>query len=121
MIDLNTANHTHRELELMVAGRKPLAMFYAEVSELPDDRLIPESRFAPFVESGHFTRHETDIPGGFHSGLQRHLVIRHVFFAAKGEGWRIPAMELLLRESIKGGWNETCERVESSLLGRSRD
>jgi hypothetical protein len=117
MIDLDAANHTNRELELMVAGEKPLAMFYAETSELPDERLIPECRFAFLVSSGQFIRGETEVPGGFHEGLRRHLRIKYVFFARKGEEWRIPAMEVLLHARVKGGWNETCERMESSLLG----
>lgn len=117
MVDLDAANHTNHELELMIAGRKPLAMFCAEASELPDERLIPEHRFAAHVASGHFIRGETEVPGGFHDGLQRHLRLVYVFFALRGEEWRIPAMEVLLHESVKGGWNETCERVESSLLG----
>jgi hypothetical protein len=117
MVDLDAANHTNRELELMLAGRKPLAMFYAEASELPDERLIPEDRFASFAASGLFVRGETHVPGGFHDGTQRDLQFKYVFFALKGEQWRIPAMKILLHESVKGGWNETCERGESSLLG----
>ena len=34
MVDLITANHTGRELALMLSGKKPLAMFYAERAEL---------------------------------------------------------------------------------------
>jgi hypothetical protein len=117
MVDLDAANHTNRELELMTAGTKPLAMFYAEVSELPDERLVPERKFAQLVTSGQFVRGEVEIPGEFHEKLQRALRFKYVFFARTGEEWRIPAMEVLLRARVKGGWNETCERVESALLG----
>lgn len=47
MIDLIAANHTGRELTLMRSGKKPLAMFYAEISALPDENLIPELAFSP--------------------------------------------------------------------------
>src|SRR5689334_173741 len=100
MIDLDAANHTNRELELMASGRKPLAMFYAEISELPDERLVPESRFASFVASGEFIRGETEITGDFHDGLRRHLRFKYVFFALRGEEWRIPAMKVLLHERV---------------------
>jgi hypothetical protein len=51
MIDLQAANHTNRELELMLAGRKPLAWFYGEISGLPNEGIIPESRFGPHAPS----------------------------------------------------------------------
>ena len=41
--------HTGRELQLMLEGRKPLAMFYAGTDELPWEELIPEHAFAPHV------------------------------------------------------------------------
>jgi hypothetical protein len=66
VLDLTAANHTGRELDLMAAGKKPLAMFYAEVGELPDEELIPEKRFAPYVEAGAFVRGETSLEGAYH-------------------------------------------------------
>jgi hypothetical protein len=110
-------NHTGRELPLMLESKKPLAMFYAEVSELPNDGLIPEQDFAPHVASGLFIRGETTVEAKYHLKLQRNVRIKYVFFALKAEDWRIEAMKLLLKESGKTGWNETCERIEGSLLG----
>jgi len=46
----NIGPHDDRELELMLAGRKPLAMF-TEVLPL-ESGLIPEADFAPHVASG---------------------------------------------------------------------
>ena len=85
MVDLDATNHTNRELELMTTGQKPLAMFYAELSELPDERLIPEETFEPFVKSGQFVRYEAEVQSGFHEGLQRALTLKYVFFARNGE------------------------------------
>ena len=79
MIDIKTANHTGRELELMLLGRKPLALFYEEIGFLPDEEIIPEVSFRPFVESGQFVRGEAMIEGDFHPKLGRNLVVHYVF------------------------------------------
>lgn len=114
-------NHTGRELELMLEGKKPLAMFYAEVGELPDEELIPEDAFAPFVDSGQFVRGETIEEGQYHPKLKRNVRVKYVFFALKVETWRIDAMKLLKLESGRSGWSETCERMEGSLLGYTNE
>jgi hypothetical protein len=101
----------------MLEGRKPLAMFYAEVSELPDEELVPEERFTPFVNSGQFVRGEMIQEGQYHPRVGRNVRVKYIFFAHKAEAWRIEAMKLLRRASGKSGWSETCERMEGSLLG----
>jgi hypothetical protein len=65
MIDLRAANHTNRELELMLAGKKPLAWFYDEISCLPNEAIIPEKRFEPHVDSGAFVRAEALFEGEY--------------------------------------------------------
>jgi hypothetical protein len=57
------STHTGRELELMLAGDKPLAMFCAEISELPEELFIPEAAFAVHVKSGRFVRRELIVEG----------------------------------------------------------
>jgi hypothetical protein len=101
----------------MLEGKKPLAMFYAEISELPNEDLIPEEAFGVHVASGRFVRGETTVEAAYHPKLERNVLVRYVFFALKDEAWRINAIRLLLKESAKSGWNETCERMEGSLLG----
>lgn len=81
MIDLAAANHTNRELDLMLAGKKPLAMFYGEISSLPHDEIVPESKFAPYVNVGRFVRGEQTYEGDFHIALRRNENIKYVFFA----------------------------------------
>ena len=117
MSELSATNHTGRELELMLDGTKPLAVFYAEIGELPNEELIPEDSFAPFVSSGQFVRGETIEEGQHHPNLRRNVSVKYVFFALKAETWRIDAMKLLRRESGRSGWSEACERMEGSLLG----
>ena len=104
----------------MVSGTKPLAMFYAYVSELPDERLIPEESFSPHVKAGRFVRNEIVIEGLDHlPPSEKNTPIKYVFFATTQEAWRIPAM-ILLKRSFRNSsykWNETLERMESALLG----
>jgi len=118
MIDLGEVNHANRELELMLSGRKPLAMFYEELSLLPDEEFIPEEKFAPYVASGKLVRGELIVTGPFSEKLDRETQIKYVFFSLKDEAWRIKAMSLLKEQWYKSNqWNETCERYESALLG----
>ena len=119
-IDLAAANHTGRELELMLSGKKPLSMFYGEVGELPNEELIPESRFSPFVERGEFVRGEMALELAFHPRWKRNVQVKYVFFALKDQAWRIPAIALVLRNSLKiAKPDETTERLLSALLGYS--
>lgn len=119
-IDLAAANHTGRELELMLAGKKPLSMFYGEVGELPNEGVIPEARFALFVERGQFVRGETTLELDYHPRWKRNVQVKYVFFALVEQAWRIPAITLVLRNSLKVRRpDETTERLMSGLLGYS--
>jgi hypothetical protein len=119
-IDLAAANHTGRELELMLAGKKPLAMFYAEIGELPHEELIPEEQFAPYVNSGDFARGETIQELAYHPVWKRNVKVKYVFYALKNEAWRIPAMILVLNTRLKTQAPDvTSERLVGALLGYS--
>jgi hypothetical protein len=122
MIDLAPANHTGRELELMLAGKKPLAMFYADIRWLPNEEIIPEERFARHVNTGEFVRGETEIPGPYHPVWKRDIRTKFVFYALKDEAWRIPAMILAInvQGKVSGpGPNEALDRITGALLGYS--
>jgi hypothetical protein len=124
VIDLVAANHEGRELELMLAGKKPLAMFYAEIGELPHEELIPEERFAPYVINGQFVRGETLNEAGYHAVLKRNVKVRYVLYALKHEAWRIPAMILAIKvqRKVSGpGPNEALDRITGALLGYTDD
>jgi hypothetical protein len=118
VIDQAAANHTGRELQLMVAGKKPLAMFYGEIGELPHEEIIPEERFAPYVSSGEFVRGETVREGAYHPVLKRNAKVKYVFYALKDEAWRIPAIILVMNAESKLPMpNETTDRITGALLG----
>ena len=111
-------SHTGRELELMLAGRKPLAAFCVEADALPCEELIPEDAFSPFVQSKQMQRQDFDLQSNTPSGAP--VTLRLVMYALPGEEWRMSVMLKLMQALHSGGgWNETCERVEGSLLGYS--
>jgi len=118
MIDLAAANHTNRELELMLCGKKPLAVFYDYTIHLPDEEIIPEHRFKAYVEEGRFIRGEHTFDLGYDEKLGIEAKLKYVFFAISSEAWRIPAFILLKSVFLKTGRNpEELERMESRLLG----
>ncbi len=117
MIDLVAANHTNRELELRLKGSKPLAMFYAYTSDLPDERLIPEEAFLTHINNGTFIR-DAIVFDEYAQHTKCNVKLKYVFFALPEEAWRIKAM-ILIKQSFKKTlkWNPTLERIECSLLG----
>ncbi len=114
---LKAANHTGRELKLMLSGCKPLAMFYAMAEELPDERLIPEKKFGRYVAQGLFVRADASFETE-HPKTHRLCEVKYVFFARKEEKWRIPALALVVRTYQRmRKTDEGIERIESALLG----
>jgi hypothetical protein len=110
-------NHTGRELELMLEGRKRVAMFYAVADELPDEQLIPERKFATHVADGRFVRDEITLTDQ-NPRTGQPCELKYVFFARRGEEWRIPALALVVRTYYRlGHTDEGIERIESALLG----
>lgn len=107
---------------MMLAGSKPLAMFSDDVSVLPDELIIPEIAFEPYVKSGRFLRAEKLIDGPYVEKLDRNAQLKTVLFCLPDEEWRINAMFLLKDQLHKTGkWNETCERIEGKLLGYTEE
>ncbi|MBX2831260.1 MAG: hypothetical protein KTR23_08795 [Rhodospirillales bacterium] len=71
--------HNDRELELMLAGTKPMAMF-SDALHVSD--YFPETDFAPHVKAGRIIRAEEII-------AKVPYDMRYLFFALPGEEWRI--------------------------------
>ena len=108
--------HTGFELPLMLDGRKKLTRFTnfnSPGTEEAFDRWVKkgllhkEVFLKPIPES--LKPYAIDIS---------HYVAREVYYALKGEEWRIRAMELLWEAAGAGvGWNEHYERIEGMLFG----
>ncbi len=112
--------HTERELTLMLAGKKPLAVFVETYPRIEAERgLIPETAFQPHVDSGRIVKREQISPPNEKSPKLKGLRLgtRRVLYALPSEQWRIDAYLLLWKTSEKAGWGDGFERMEGSLLG----
>lgn len=108
--------HEDRELELMLAGQKPLAMF-TEISPI-ESGLIPEADFAPHVSSGRFVMREVFEPTPDTPDFPKGLSVRRVLYALPEHTWRIDAMLLTCRVAADlRRWDEGIERITGMLLG----
>jgi hypothetical protein len=110
MDELPYAIHTRRELRLMLAGEKPLAAFVDDTPDMPDNGIIPEEIFAPYVSSGRLVKRERESPRSGH-------VCREVLYAVPSEVWRIDAYLLLMDILDQRCWSEGMERMQGRLLG----
>ncbi|PJI39600.1 hypothetical protein [Ferrovibrio sp.] len=103
--------HSLRELDLMLAGTKPAAMF-GEAVQFRD--IIPEDDFAPHVAAGRIVRREYywDDKESGHSFVE-------IYYALPGEEWRIDALhELnLVVQEKRRCWTAADERETGRLLG----
>ena len=105
------APHEGRELELMLAGEKPLSMFGDAVGFAAE---VPEADFAPYVADGILIRRET-----VYTPPGRGLPGRFVYFARAGEEWRIDALHRInVRLFVNGeSTDPEIEREVGRLLG----
>lgn len=91
--------HTRKELELMLTGTKPMAMFfdyYVEDGSIPEE-IIPETAFKPHVENGTFVRISRDF-----RDIKHNCLIRFVCFTRPDEVWRAQCV-LWMKEGIYSG------------------
>jgi hypothetical protein len=108
--------HDGWELELMLAGQKPLTMFYELVPM--DAGLVPDEKFAPHVAAGRIVMREVFEPAIGLPAEAKDARLRRVLYALPGEAWRIDAMLMLCRVyQQQGGWDAGLERLTGKLLG----
>ncbi len=105
--------HNDRELELMLAGTKPMAMF-SDAAHVSD--YFPEADFAPHVEAGRIIRIEEIIP-------KEPYDMRYLFYALPGEAWRIEEALVMCRSLCAGTVkdHDTDSARMGELLGYLRE
>jgi len=105
--------HEERELELMLKGTKPLAMF-SDI--IPSAFVFPDADFEPHVTAGRLVQKEfwTKTSDGQHD-------VRYLFYALPGEEWRIEeAFELCAKgQAADAAEVEADEARMGFLLGYS--
>jgi hypothetical protein len=107
--------HEGRELDLMLSGEKPLAMFCDIV---PSAYTWPDARFEPHVSSGRLVQKEmlTETPDGRYT-------VRHLYYALPHEAWRIDeahALALMHFETWCDEAADVCAQL-GRLLGYRED
>jgi len=102
--------HTNRELGLMLAGVKPLAMFVDSKDCFPDVVLRYLRMFDRHVRADRFIRRDHVSES---STSAAHITHR-ILFALPSETWRIDEMINLKASST---WTDQHERREGELLG----
>jgi hypothetical protein len=112
--DLPYRLHTGRELRMMLAGVKPLAVFSDLLEDDPSPWCFPEDVFEPHVRDGTLVRRELlEVDGA----AMRQRAVRVLLYALAAEAWRIDAYVLLRQVGRHEGWNDALTRMEGSLLG----
>jgi hypothetical protein len=109
--DLPYRVHTNSELELMLAGTKPMAMFGHWLAE--ED--FHEELLRPFREHPR-TRHFIYRRLCWIDERPAYRSIR-TYVARPGEEWRIDAHIAMWTAVHYSGWNDGFERLEGFLLG----
>lgn len=104
--------HEGKELELMLQGQKPMAFFS---DTIPCSIQLPEAEFRPHIESGEFSFVEKT----YQFAKDPNITIRHLYYACKGEEWRIDEL-IEINEAIYSGQRKVTdedERRTGYLLG----
>ena len=102
--------HTNRELGLMLAGIKPLAVFVDAKDHFPEIVVRYLRLFDKHVLNGKMCRRDHFLPWGF----DKNLTLHRILFALPGEEWRID--EMITLKSSKT-WSRDHEKREGELLG----
>ena len=113
------ALHTNRELEFMLERGKPLAHFSDAYPSEPDEAIVPEQAFAPYVANGTFEKRVFVelLNGPPPATAPRIRGTLHVLYARPRHAWRIDAFIMMQAAAAKAGWSEGFERLEGALLG----
>jgi hypothetical protein len=109
--------HEGQELDLMLKGEKPFAMFHdiTKSGYTSPEEIIPEQAFAPFIASGQIIRDERTFKSNKHQGEY----IKYVCFALPDQSWRINTF-FWLKEALFLGKklpNNADEIIFGRLLG----
>lgn len=113
--------HEGKELDLMLKGQKPFAMFHdiAKSEYTSPEGIIPEQLFSIYVTSGQVIRKEKV----FHSNKHPNEQIKYVCFALPDQSWRIDTFFWILNQFYNGDTfpNHADDIMIGRLLGYSKE
>jgi hypothetical protein len=111
---MKAAPHVGKELELMLAGEKPLSMFYCGTMNGLEYEYVPEEEFDAYVQLGLFLKDVFE----FQISENPMITIRYVLYSLKEEAWRLPALRMIIQVRNKiGRTEESIDRIIGKLLG----
>ena len=113
MDDLPYKTHTGRELKLMLAGTKPMAVFSARHGDIGGESAACGQPFDKWVSNGRLCRYEDVVP----DDDEAKQAIRYDIYTLPTEAWRANAFRFLKKAAAKSGWSVGMERLEGMLLG----
>lgn len=100
--------HTNRELDLMIAKSKPMAVFYKNTKE--DFDIYGGQKFEELYKKHSFKKR-----------VLRHNNVEYTFFTLPREQWRVEAYMLMLELRDSQGNNRHTEWLEGQLLGYTEE
>lgn len=110
------ALHTNRELAMMLAGAKPLAVFaHEKVDGFEKSDALANQDFAPLVADGTLSEQVKTRTISLPSGAT--VDIDYWFYTLKGEEWRVEAYWLLIDFLHHRRWCPQFEWLQGKLLG----
>ncbi|WP_421398543.1 hemin receptor [Agrobacterium fabrum] len=112
---LDQGSHSGRELELMMLGKKPMAMFIADDSVPPDK--IGDAEFRPYVENGQIIKNVY---------RNDELKFESRCYCLPSEEWRGKLKNFLFQSSCEGKLPPTFTsddkaRIDGILLGYTKE
>jgi hypothetical protein len=102
-------SHANRELELMLTGGKPLAVFCKFVGEDFDE--TGGQDFESAVNNGFIFKKKFYVS---RKGYQKRLL--YTAYALPGQEWRIEIYKVLMKK-MESNWNSELEYLQGFLLG----
>lgn len=105
------ASHNGRELELMLTGKKPMAVFFKFSNENFD--VLGGQDFQRFVESGYIKKRRFYV---FDNDRGRNIV--YTVFFREGDEWRFDCYKSLVK-TLSNSWSIEKEMMSCLLLGYS--
>src|SRR5580765_1414685 len=103
------ASHNGRELQLMLEGKKPMAIFFKFAGERFD--IYDGQEFQKFVESGIIIKKRFFI---YNKQIEENLI--YTVFFLPGNEWRFICYKNLIKSMIDA-WSTEKEAIYSLLLG----
>lgn len=108
--------HTNRELEMMLAGSKPFAVFAHErVEGFEKSDALANQDFETYIANGTISEYVRTFESSRPDGAP--FDIDYYFYALDGEGWRVEAYCLLLEMLHQQNWCSQLEWLQGKLLG----